>query len=98
MDSAREKAIRDIHSSTLQVWDYPANGDEINIKFAVPNCSECRVEWPCMTITVLDDPSTYIELDKDNKPTGPYVPNPDCDKCDDSACIEHYMAAGGYND
>jgi hypothetical protein len=61
MDELREKAIREIHSEISQVWDYPANGDEINIKFAVPNCSECRVEWPCMTISVLDDPSNLIE-------------------------------------
>ena len=64
MDDAREEAIRDIHSSTLQVWDYPASGDEIHIKFSVPNCAECRVEWPCMTISVLDDPSNLIDLDK----------------------------------
>jgi hypothetical protein len=64
MDDAREEAVRDIHSSTLQVWDYPASGDEIHIKFAVPNCAECRVEWPCMTISVLDDPSNLIDLDK----------------------------------
>jgi len=61
MDELREKAIREIHSEISQVWDYPANGDEINTKFAVPNCSECRVEWPCMTISVLDDPSNLIE-------------------------------------
>jgi len=93
MDDAREKAIRDIHSSTLQVWDYPPNGDEVNIKFAVPNCSECRVEWPCMTITVLDDPSRYVELGEDNEPTGPYVPNPDCDKCDDRNVYYLYVVA-----
>lgn len=32
------------------------------------------------------------------KGTGPATPNPECENCGDSACIECYMAAGGYND
>jgi hypothetical protein len=70
MDDTREKAIRDIHSQTSQVWDFPPNGDEIHIKFAVPNCAECRVEWPCMTISVLDDPANLIDLDETDEQNG----------------------------
>jgi hypothetical protein len=34
------------------------------------------------------------------KGTGPYTPNPECEKCkdEDSACISCYMLAGGWND
>lgn len=34
------------------------------------------------------------------KGTGPATPNPNCEQCrhKDIACIECYMAAGGYND
>jgi hypothetical protein len=70
MDEVREKAVREIHSQTSQVWDYPANGDEIHIKFAVPNCAECRVEWPCMTISVLDDPGNLIDVDELDEQNG----------------------------
>jgi hypothetical protein len=60
-----EKAIRQIHAETSQVYDYPANGDEVYTQFAVPHCVECRVEYPCMTISVLDDPSNLINLDEE---------------------------------
>ena len=37
-------------------------------------------------------------MPKKGKPTGPWIPNPDCARCSDIACIDCYMAAGGYND
>jgi hypothetical protein len=49
------EAIKDLHFEVIEVIDFFTNGDEIAYKFAVPQCSECRVEWPCMTISVLDD-------------------------------------------
>ncbi len=49
------EAIKDLHCEVVEVIDFFANGDEIAYKYAVPQCSECRVEWPCMTISVLDD-------------------------------------------
>ncbi len=84
MDKTKEEAIKEIHQSVLQVWDYPANGDEVHIKFAVPNCSECRVEWPCMTISVLDDPSNLIDFDEID--------------VDNITSIAISMLPGGYND
>jgi len=49
------EAIKDLHFEVIEVIDFFTNGDEIAYKFAVSQCSECRVEWPCMTISVLDD-------------------------------------------
>ena len=49
------EAIKDLHCEVTEVYDFLKNGDEISYKFAVPQCVECRVEWPCMTISVLDD-------------------------------------------
>ena len=54
-DQLQIEAIRDLHCEVTEVIDLFANGDEIAYKFAVPQCSECRVEFPCMTISVLND-------------------------------------------
>jgi hypothetical protein len=49
------QAIKDLHCEVTEVIDYLNNGDEIHYKFAVNQCSECREEWPCLTISLLDD-------------------------------------------
>lgn len=59
------EAIKDLHCEITEVIDYFTNGDEVHSKFAVTHCSECRVEWPCMTISILDDQTT---LKEDGKP------------------------------
>ena len=50
-----EEVIRELHCEITAVHDYLDNGDEISYKFAVPQCVECRVDYPCMTISVIDD-------------------------------------------
>jgi hypothetical protein len=93
MISKIEKAIRELHFEVSEVIDIMTNGDEITYRYQVPQCLECRVEWPCMTITVLEDAL-------ETKATGAFIPDINCDECqrDDVACIEHYMANGGFND
>jgi len=49
------KAIKDLHYEITEVTDYLDNGDEVCYKYVVTRCSECRVEYPCMTISVLND-------------------------------------------
>ena len=54
-DKLQIEAIKDLHYEITEVIDFFTNGDEVAYKFGVPHCSACRVEWPCMTISVLDD-------------------------------------------
>ena len=55
--------LRETHCATNFIVDFYEDGSSVEQKYSYSICCECRHEWPCFTIGLIDGTADY-ELDE----------------------------------